>query len=57
MRFPWAAEPIEEDDLVIDIRDRIAPYMKDVDDEPTSENPASFMHAHPLRTKPLQAKR
>jgi hypothetical protein len=57
MRFPWAAAPIEEDEVFIDLRERLAPYTKGVEEKPAPDVPATFMHERPLRTRPLQAQR
>ena len=48
MRFPWSARPVE-DEVVVDLRERLAPYTKDPDSEPTPGAGTSFMRERPLR--------
>ena len=57
MRFPWAATSIEEDDVYIDLTERLAPYTRVPEDEPAPGVPATFMRERPLRAAPLQARR
>jgi len=57
VRFPWAAASIEEDDVYIDLTERLAPYTRVPEDEPVSDVPATFMRERPLRAAPLQAQR
>ena len=54
MRFPWAAAPIEED-VYIDLTERLAPYTKDPEVEAAPAQAATFMRDRPLRAAPLQA--
>ena len=55
VRFPWAAAPIEEDDVYIDLTERLAPYTKVPEDQPAPKATATFMRERPLRAAPLQA--
>ena len=51
----WA-EPVEED-WYIDLTERLAPYMKDVEAELAPAPPATFMRERPLRARPTQPSR
>ena len=57
MRLPWAAAPIEEDEVYIDLTERLAPYTRVPEDEPAPHVPATFMRERPLRAAPLHAQR
>jgi hypothetical protein len=57
VRFPWAAAPIEEDDVYIDLTERLAPYTRVPEAELAPDVPATFMRERPLRAAPLQAQR
>ena len=56
MWFRRAAAPIEED-VYIDLTERLAPYNRVPEDEPAPDVPATFMRERPLRAAPLQAQR
>ena len=55
MKLPWAAPAPIEDEVYIDLTERLAPYTKDPEVKSVATAPASFMSERPLRARPEKA--